>query len=277
MQNPLRILLILTLGFVACRQGKTANVPIPKPIDVPTAIMRFDSSVKVIHVMVALCDNKYQGIVPVPVKIGNGQDADNNLYWGCSMGIKSFFKKSNNWKLVSVKKLGGKKLERLVFVHKNAPYYLVADAYDGRFIKDCTIDFFNSCAGIQKDTLHAANRVLGINGNARLLAYIGHDGLMDFSLTESFDNTDGKVRDAIMLACISKKYFAPHLKETLANPLLWSTGLMSPEAYTLHDALEMYISGKPSENVRNSAAAAYHRYQKCGINAARRLLVSGYQ
>src|SRR5688572_22804615 len=29
---------------------------------------------QVIHIFVALCDNKYQGIVPVPAKIGNGQD-----------------------------------------------------------------------------------------------------------------------------------------------------------------------------------------------------------
>ena len=49
----------------------------------------FDTSNKTIHVLVALCDNKYQGIVPVPPKIGNGQDPDNNLYWGCAFGVRS--------------------------------------------------------------------------------------------------------------------------------------------------------------------------------------------
>ncbi|MGC6431949.1 MAG: hypothetical protein ACON5F_12965 [Jejuia sp.] len=38
--------------------------------------------VKTIHVYVALCDNINQGIVPVPAKLGNGQDPKNNLYWG---------------------------------------------------------------------------------------------------------------------------------------------------------------------------------------------------
>ncbi len=33
-----------------------------------------------LHVIVALVDNASQGIVPVPVKIGNGDDAFNNLY-----------------------------------------------------------------------------------------------------------------------------------------------------------------------------------------------------
>lgn len=32
---------------------------------------------KTIHVYVALCDNVYQGIVPVPKTIGNGDDPRN--------------------------------------------------------------------------------------------------------------------------------------------------------------------------------------------------------
>ena len=55
---------------------------------------------KTIHILVALCDNKYQGIVQVPAKIGNGQDPKNNLYWGCGYGVKSFFKKQSEWKLI---------------------------------------------------------------------------------------------------------------------------------------------------------------------------------
>jgi hypothetical protein len=42
---------------------------------------------KQIRVFVALCDNKTQGIVPVGEKIGNGDDPDSNLYWGCSDGF----------------------------------------------------------------------------------------------------------------------------------------------------------------------------------------------
>jgi len=47
---------------------------------------------KVIHVLVALCDNKYQKIVPVPQAIGNGQDPKNNLYWGAAYGFKTYSK-----------------------------------------------------------------------------------------------------------------------------------------------------------------------------------------
>src|SRR5687768_2778496 len=45
------------------------------------------NSSRVVHVFVALCDNEYQGIVPVPARIGNGDDPDNNLYWGAAYGV----------------------------------------------------------------------------------------------------------------------------------------------------------------------------------------------
>ncbi|MDR2238683.1 MAG: hypothetical protein LBE92_21425 [Chryseobacterium sp.] len=61
-------------------------------------VKNFDEKTKTIHVLVALCDNKYQGIVPVPEKIGNGQDPDQNLYWGAAYGVRTYFKKSKEWK-----------------------------------------------------------------------------------------------------------------------------------------------------------------------------------
>ena len=52
---------------------------------------------KTIHVFVALCDNDNQGIVPVPKKLGNGNDPGNNLYWGALYGIRTYLKKSKDW------------------------------------------------------------------------------------------------------------------------------------------------------------------------------------
>lgn len=231
---------------------------------------------KTIHVFVALCDNQYQGIVPVPSKIGKGDDPNNNLYWGCGFGVRTFFKNSKEWKLVKTLKVDTLILERLVFKHATKNYYLVADAYAGKYIQQCTIDFLNSCAGKNKNEINIDNQILGIGGNAKLLGYIGHDGLMDFTITNSFENTDGSQRDCIILACISKKYFAPHLKTANINPLLWTTGIMCPEAYTMHDAISGYVNDETNEQIRNRAAGAYSKYQKCGIGAAKKLLVTGW-
>lgn len=92
---------LLAVNLLLCSSQQQRINPVSPLESVQTL---HDTTVITIHVLVALCDNKYQGIVPVPAKIGNGQDPDNNLYWGCSYGIRSYFKKSKAWKLVRQKK-----------------------------------------------------------------------------------------------------------------------------------------------------------------------------
>ena len=238
--------------------------------------LKFDTSIQTAHVFVALCDNKYQGIVPVPEKIGNGQDPVNNLYWGAMYGVKSYFKNSKNWKLVKAFRLNNTVLERLVFKHKTKNFYLIADAYDGKEIQKTTEDFLYSSYGQQKDTLNIDNKTIGINGNANLVAYIGHDGLMDFKLKDDFKNEDKKKRDAIILACYSKHYFGPLLEDAYINPLVWTSNLMAPEAYILHDALSGYLAKESNANIQNRAASAYSKYQKISLKSAKNLLITDW-
>lgn len=275
-------LLILLCLSLSCCNGQTNGVNKPT-IETATNEVRienkeilFDTTSKTIHIYVALCDNKYQGIVPVPEKIGNGQNPNSNLYWGCGYGIRTYFKKSAEWKLLRTQKLDSIRLERLVFKHISKNYYLIADAYDGQFIQQCTEDFLQSSTGLSKDTIHVNDKTVGVAGNSSLLAYIGHDGLMDFELSSSFQNTDDKKRDVIILACYSKHFFSPHLVNANVNPLVWTTGLMCPEAYTVHDAITGYINNESNDSIRTRAAKAYSTHQKCSEKAARNLLVTGW-
>ena len=59
---------------------------------------------KQVRVFVGLCDNKTQGIVPVGRAIGNGDDPDGNLYWGCADGFGTFFRRSSQWKVTKSEK-----------------------------------------------------------------------------------------------------------------------------------------------------------------------------
>jgi hypothetical protein len=260
----------------ACQVPAEQNSVSESLADNQNAHQTFDTTIKTIHVFVSLCDNKYQGIVPVPKAIGNGQDPANNLYWGAAYGLKTYFKKSNQWKLVKTLKADAPVLERLVFKSTVGNWYMVADAYDGKYIQQCTIDFLKSCSGQEKDVTDIDGLKIGTKGNSKLITYIGHNGLMDFALSESYNNRDKKIRDAIILACISKTYFKSHLTSANANPLLWTTGLMAPEAYILHDALASYINGGTPPGIRRSAARAYSKYQKCSEKAAMNLLVTNY-
>ena len=235
------------------------------------------SQLKTIHVFVALCDNKYQGIVPVPASIGNGQNATTNLYWGAAYGVKTFFNKSNEWKIAELKKNPAENiLERILFKHKTKNIYLLADAYDGQFIKQTTIDFLLACSGKGITVVNNNKAEIPFGGAADIIAYVGHDGLMDFSLPNEFEKQNNETRKAIMLACKSKQYFSSHIKNTGAEPLLWTTGLMAPEAYILHDALNKWIDTGDASQTRIAAANAYAKYQRCSFNAAKNLLVAGW-
>ena len=239
---------------------------------------------RTIHVFVALADNDNQGIVPIPRSLGDGDDPDHNLYWGSAYGVRTFFSRSSDWKLVlRQNNLPSGIIERCVFRYRSQEVYLVADAYRGRDIEQAILDFFDAAASVHStETISlpdaSAHQIppIPIGGGADLVAYVGHDGLMDFKLTRQPSNHNRSTRPAIILACASHNYFADGLRASGARPLLWTTNLMAPEAYTLKAALDAWIAGKPDSAVRESAAAAYAQYQKCSLAAARKLFVSGW-
>ncbi len=235
------------------------------------------NSGKLIHVLVALCDNESQGIVPVPARIGNGDDPANNLYWGARFGVKTFFKASSDWQPMAEERNPKPAiLERIILKHRTRDVYLVADAYRGREIKRCVTDFFQFSSGRDEEAIKANSTELYAGGGADLIAYVGHDGLMDFSLDSYPQKSNERARDAIILACASKSYFAKPLAGTGAHPLLWTTGLMAPEAYVLKAAIDGWVLKEDGEKIRRRAAGAYHQYQRSGLNAALRLFSSGW-
>lgn len=241
-----------------------------------TLLAKENPTAKTIHVFVALCDNENQGIVPVSAKLGNGQSPNDNLYWGALYGVKTYFNSNENWTFVkSLKTSNPKILERILFKNKTSNIYMLADAYDGRYIKQATIDFLKASGGDELQTMVINNHDLVFGGGSELVAYIGHDGLMEFDIEEDIYSCDSN-KDAIILACVSKHYFSPYLNKTNANPLVWTTGLMAPEAYTLNAAIDGWILNETDQQIKERAAQAYHKYQKSGIRGARNLLVTGY-
>lgn len=246
-----------------------------------TTLEQTKNPARLIHVVVALCDNKYQGIVPVPERIGNGDDPHNNLYWGAGFGIKTFFRRAKDWRLVSqVQNPKAAILERCIFKHKERSVYLVADAYRGREIRQSTRDFLRFASGRDIEAIDVGTSTqsvrLHIGGGADLVTYVGHNGLMDFSLPEYPQKADDRSRAAVVLACASKPFFEKALQNTGAYPLLWTTGLMAPEAYVLKAAIDGWLRGESGDKIRRRAAEAYHQYQRCGMKGALNLFTSGW-
>lgn len=284
--------LILTSALsalAACSAGAPARVSNDSPDanrkPTPSAFQRTESrppnTARIIHVLVALCDNENQGIVPVPARLGNGEDLQGNLYWGAAYGVKTFFARSADWKLVhQTENPSSTVLERCIFKNKNAAAYLVADAYRGAEIKRAIVDFFDYASGRREDAIGAADSSkhpsVSAGGAADLIVFVGHNGLMDFDLPSYPAHKDGKRRGAIVLCCASKSYFSAPLRRAGADPILWTNGLMAPEAYVLKAALDGWIANESGEHIRSRAAEAYNKYQRCGLKAARGLFSSGW-
>lgn len=233
---------------------------------------------KTIHVFVALCDNVNQGIVPVPAKIGNGQDPFHNLYWGAGYGVKNFFKvKTKDWKFLKVIPSNDPViLERILFKHATKDIYMLADAYDGAKIKSCVEDFLKSSNGQNPIQIPYESTKLSFGGDSALIAYVGHDGLMDFDVNVSYRDSVSKTKDVIILACYSKNFFSPEIVKAKANPILWTTHLMAPEAYTLKAAIDGWLLNESGKSIDERAAQVYNQYQKCGIRGARNLFTTGF-
>jgi hypothetical protein len=216
------------------------------------SVMAAQAAPKQVRVFVALCDNKTQGIVPVGEKIGNGDDPDTNLYWGCSDGFGSLFLRSQKWKVVkSDKDVSTTILRRLTLRHAEGDIDLIAEAYRGSQIQQCLKDFEAAASSNKFD----------------LVAFIGHNGLMDFNM-ELPGKLEGNDTDIVVLCCLSEKYFGDRLRGMGCRPILMTQQLMYPGSFLLHSAIEKWRSGGSPAELRGAAAEAYAKNQKIPVKAA---------
>lgn len=206
-----------------------------------------------IHIFVALADNASQGIAPVPAKIGDGDDADANLYWGASEGFKSVFAHSKSWKLEKAELNPVPEiLERRRYRHTSKDCVLVAEAWRGKNIHQCLETFFADLRNRQSD----------------LAAFIGHNGLMDAPVTVGATDANARPVDAIILCCLSASWFKPHLEALKARPVVTTEQLMYPGSFLLRDVLEVRLRGGSRPEMRIAAAKAYSANQGISVKAA---------
>ena len=254
------------------------------PSQAETQPVRTTRDYKVAHVFVVLCDNRNQGIVPVPPELGNGQQPRTNLYWGAMYGVKTFFGSSPNWSVV--KGVAGPDtetiLDRLLFRAETSgrTTYVLADAYDGAHMLEALKAFFDAAAGNGAVEVDAGRRgstlKIQAGGLADMVCFVGHNGLMDVRLKNlPKRRLDGGPECAVVLACKSRDYFAAPLGRLKCRPLITTSGFMAPEAYTLEAVIRSWANNDPPPAIHEAAAKAYAKYQRCGLRAARRLFVLG--
>ena len=235
----------------------------------------------VVHVIVALCDKTNQWIKGVNSNNGNGNDPLNNLYWGSADGVKKYFK-NNAWEIIPIveSKFSGNVLDRTIFrkTIDSKNVFVVADAWKGARIANA-IEFFLNIAGgnnVQNIRCQYNNKetLLSAGGKSHVVAYVGHNGLMDptfLGYNPKLTNMKMKnitpiernpPKSSIVLACESRKFFMSKLKELGSFPLLLTNGKMFPAASILDVSLSVWCSGKSEDDVIIAAAEAYYQNQK---------------
>lgn len=238
-----------------------------------------DKKPLVIHAFVPLCDNENQGIVPVNKSLGDGFNLRTNLYWGALYGVKTHFKRQKDWELLFSKKdLNKDVLERVVFFkeYKNgAQVYFVADAYRGDRMKECLTDYFSALSNENKSEFNFLDKKIEIEGNADLIVFNGHNGLMDTSVGFP-NNVHTSAKDAVAIACVSFDYFKEYYEQVNAYPLLNTKNLLAPEAYVLKNIFDAWAMLKDEKAIHHEAGSAYNQYQNCGLRGAKRLFQAGW-
>lgn len=244
----LRLIILLCLPFFSMLPTATAAAPS-----------------KHIYVIVSLVDNVSQGIVPVPAKIGNGDDPQHNLYWGAAYGVKTFLSKASGWrKLGCENNISDTILERCRFVW-NDRLSITADAYRGSRIGQAMLDFMQQAATPPNEKTH------------EMVVFIGHDGLMDAenqAVIERFPRHDRHDKQAVVLACMSDEFFSGHLLAAGAKPVVTTYSFMAPEAYVLEAIARGFANQSSEAELRSSAGIAYAKYQRISPKAGKSVFVA---
>ena len=219
----------------------------------------------IVHILVPLCDNENQAIVPVHNSLGNGMNLRTNLYWGAGYGIKTHFKRLRAWKLL--KQIPNKDsvvLERLIFKKKypnGTNVIFVADAYRSDKMIQCLTDYFNALSGVGNDTIQADSVKYDLRHSSDLVIFNGHNGLME-NYIEYIPPASERPRDAAAMACASYDYFNPRLIALKAYPFLMTQELLPPEAYIAEALVDNWTFIKSPEQTLNAGGDAVAKIHK---------------
>ncbi|MBT8495839.1 MAG: hypothetical protein KJO07_22540, partial [Deltaproteobacteria bacterium] len=163
----------------------------------------------VVHAHVPLCDNRI--IRCGGHGLGDGDDPDRNLYWRTSGGFRGWFgRRRSGWRQVLVAKGKGSVLETRIWKRRFGPaagwrsrgvrssfdVYVVAQAWRGTSIQAAMATYVARLTGAMPESYRLADgTVVRAGGDARVVAFVGHNGWMDidsYDWRKRLEGADGK-------------------------------------------------------------------------------------
>jgi hypothetical protein len=233
----------------------------------------------VVHCVVPLCDNNYQGIVPTTPSLGDGFSTRTNLYWATRHGMKRYFELHRDWRKAGVSFTPSDTiLERVCFrrdFQNGAAVILVCDAYRGDQMRICLDDYFGYLAGKISDSLLCDGTYIRTGAAADMLVFNGHNGLMDVQPEPVFASRQ-RQKDAVVIACSSQWNYVERITNANCYPLVTTTSSLYPGATVLDRIIEKWALNATAETIRLAAAGAYDEMKNCGMADADALFYTGW-
>lgn len=232
----------------------------------------------VVEVHVPLCD---ASIIPCGnAKLGDGENPETNLYWATTPGFGRWFaRKAGGWKRVQLAgtDTGDKDVLALHVYRRTqrtsaawrkagAPATfeidIVVRAWRGTAIDRALAAYAADISnGKSRDVKLADGTTLAAGGAAQLVAWVGHNRLMDLDTFE-WPAPSEKKQGTIAIACHTAAYMESVVPAATRVPLLMTRDFLFANAAPLEATVLAFASGGTYAKMRGDAAAAYAGVQK---------------
>lgn len=232
----------------------------------------------VLQAHVALCDNS---IIKCGAQ-GDGDNIEKNLYWTTSGAVDGWFRRQRAvWSEVSRRDTSADEsgvLQVRIYrtlvtpdgswqrrgVTRPFPAYAVIYGWRGKDIDKALkayMDDLYTCT--PRSVPLPAGGALQAGGQAHLVAWIGHNRMMDLELPELRQlllRTDGcttQPKGMIAVACHTGSYLGRYVSAEQRVPLLLTDSLLFAGTHAFEGAARAFLSGSTLAEIRAAAAKSY--------------------
>jgi hypothetical protein len=232
----------------------------------------------VAEVHVPLCDSSL--IDCGNAKLGDGDSLETNLYWATGPGFGVWFSRGGSgWKRVLRQQTTGDADVLQIDVYRRtvqtpaswrkrgAPKTFELDvvirAWRGKAIDRALAAYAADLSGGAARPLTLADGTqLQAGGAAQLVAWVGHNRLMDSSDAYAWPASGKAVQGTLFIACHTARYIEDTVIGPTRVPLLATRDFLFSNAAPLEAALLAFTSGAGYARMREVAVAAYAAVQK---------------
>lgn len=213
-------------------------------------------------------------------RLGDGESLETNLYWATTAGFGRWFRrKGGGWKSVLERRgdaTGDPDVLALAVYRRTLPApaswrrrgaparfsaFVVVHGWRGKAIDRALESFARESSGLDERVLEEGELRLRAGGAAHLVAYSGHNRLMDVP-TYRWPPPAERPIGTVAVACLTADYLQEPATAPTRVPLLLTRDFLFANAAPVEAVLLAFARGATYPALRKAAATAYAAVQK---------------